>query len=217
LLGFPLAAGIFTELGLDKAMFWASAAALLVAFNGMLVQWGMLSMKIKGFLSKISFRDFISSAAEALAATMKEAGLISQKAHPLPTRRSDGSIRVRLEDASPEESALFAEALKELLGPYGRQRYLLVSYLPRIPRSPWRAMTWRAERDKAAWVTYPVPAILGTHRDKADQLAGAWSESLGPSEAVYVRGKKGKEKLPLLLPLTARRPSLRRLVHQLWR
>ena len=217
LLAFPLAIGIISKMGFANPLFWAAGVVIMMTLGVIFLQWGALSFKIMKMQRKMSVWEYASSASLALAWAMKRCGLLSEEARPQLTRRSDESIRVRLEEASAEESSSFAEALKELLGPFKRQRYLLVSYLPSLPRSPWKAMAWRADRDRVAAVTYPVPSLLASHREKADQLAWIWSHYFGPSEAFYIHGKRGKEGLPLLLPLTARRPSLRRLIHQLWR
>ena len=88
-------------------------------------------------------------------------------------------------DSSPEESALFAKAASELLGPIAYPRYLLI------------------DKKGHAWA---VPRILGANKDIATRMLEAWNLHLGPCELLFARRGPGREKLKLVWAQEQRPP-----------
>ena len=72
------------------------------------------------------------------------------------------------------ESARFATAAAELLGPLRYPRYLLI------------------EPSGAAW---PVPGVLGASRDLAQSFSACWAAHVGPCEVIFARQGRGRELL----------------------
>jgi hypothetical protein len=110
--------------------------------------------------------------------------------------RASGYLRCSLERATPEESARFARGLDELLGPVSAPRYL-VSRLVLDERSDL-ALTARAMAGgRVATVRWhAVPADLGRLKPRAEALAAAWREWLGPSRLVFTqRSDEGRRAL----------------------
>jgi superfamily II DNA or RNA helicase len=101
--------------------------------------------------------------------------------------RASGYLRCSLERATPEESARFATGLDELLGPVAAPRYL-VSRLVVDDRGDL-ALTARAMTGRRIATTrwHAVPADLGRLKPRAEALATAWREWLGPSRLVFTQ------------------------------
>lgn len=111
--------------------------------------------------------------------------------HPAP----DGRVRVVLDvsgGSAEEESALFAEALVEVLGPVGTPRYLVPRHVIVRSTQP-RLRAWlplsTVRPTGAAW--HAVPTAAGVRAETAQAYAAAWSARLGGGPAVYTGNPEG--------------------------
>ncbi len=128
----------------------------------------------------------------ALADGLHAAGLVSGGAelvrwHPSP----DGRVRVVLDvsgEGAEKESALFAAALVEVLGPVGTPRYLVPRHVIGTSTRPWLPLS-TVRPTGAAW--HAVPTAAGVRAGTAQAYAAAWSARLGGGPAVYTGNPTG--------------------------
>jgi hypothetical protein len=129
--------------------------------------------------------------------------------------RASGYLRCSLERATPEQSALFARGLDELLGPVAAPRYL-VSRLVMESRTDL-SLTARAMagRPIATVRWHAVPADLGRLKPRAEALARSWRAWLGPSRLVFTqRSEDGRRALAEAL---AQDDAFELLLRDVWR
>ena len=87
----------------------------------------------------------IQAISDAVATSLQNLGLIGFGAKACGGDRSGGWMRAYLEDATEEESAIFAEAMQEILGPLDNPRYV-------IPRE--------VKIISATWLSTLLPEVL---------------------------------------------------------
>ena len=98
--------------------------------------------------------------------------------------RASGYLRVWLRDADPNEAALFATALDDLLDPATPPRYLVSRPVP-LPGKVRQVLRATMRRRWAASEWVPVPADLGRRKDRAEVFARAAARWLGPGELIF--------------------------------
>ena len=98
-----------------------------------------------------SDQSLTSAVASAVIASFVELGKIHAKLKPKTAMLAGGYVRVFLADANPEESALFTAAMKQVLGPLDRPRYV-------IPRNVMRRTD--------TWLSSFLPSIVGRYFQK---------------------------------------------------
>jgi hypothetical protein len=93
-----------------------------------------------------------------------------------------------LTEATPEESARFADALDELAGVSDAPRYLVARPLP-DPDAGAATLLGRVlvRRPPFPLRHHPVPADLARRKDRAEAFARAWRRHLGPSGLVFTQ------------------------------
>ena len=230
---FKKTAGVATGLGLVALLATLGAAfqegewlfAVLAGLVALASPWLPLVVRhadarraVRRAVRPLRLAEWLAAVGDVLRDALVRSEILSPTSRVVLGNRSDGSRRLSLEGGSVADSERFAEALRELLGPYEEHRYVLLTKRPTPPRRLRDARRWQPSRDAEPLMTFPIPAVLGRHREHADALAKAWSERLGPAEALYVRARETREeRLPLLLPLLEQRPRLRRFVKKLWR
>ncbi len=103
--------------------------------------------------------------------------------------RSDdtGGATISLEGGTYHEQSLFADCLREIVGPVENPRYLIV-------RSDGRFRTQRKDY-------HAVPMRLGARKEDAQLFLQAWLKRVGPAELVYTRSSEHR---PMLLRARAR-------------
>lgn len=214
--------GVFPILGVIlllilKSLFFL-VPLLASAFLTILANHFMLVFRVKRARQKIPLLEFMERASRAICNAMKKLRLISHDAHPVVSRRSDGSIRLRLENATEKHCMRFVNAVKELLGQYRGQRYMLVTYKPYVPFfAPWVSLYWEQMLFRRKTLAYPVPEILGKKSLRAETFEKEWTSCFGPSRVFFVKGEKNAARLSRLFPLSEKRIRLKRVVHRLWR
>ena len=110
--------------------------------------------------------------------------------------QADGGYRARLQEVPAAESALFAEALDEVLAPLSQPRYVI----PRLilpPPSGVAAATGLAVRRlvtgqvPATVVYHAVPTALSGNKKLALAFERAWNTRVGPGSVIYAGSPEG--------------------------
>jgi hypothetical protein len=135
--------------------------------------------------------------AAATADALRTAGLTSRGGDAVRLEaQSDGSYRARLQEVPAAESALFAEALEEVLSPLSQPRYVI----PRLILAPlpgWAAAARLALRRlvtgqvPATVVYHAVPTALSGNKKLAAAFERAWNTWVGPGNVVYTGSPEG--------------------------
>ena len=105
---------------------------------------------------------------------------------------SSGQLRFVLDPGASgtEQSAVFAQALAELVAPIGAPRYLVPRYVAEDvslldglrPLASYRP-------DRVVW--HPVPTVLGVRAELAQAFADAWMVWVGGGPAIYTGNPEG--------------------------
>ena len=127
----------------------------------------------------------------ALADGLHAAGLTERGAEAVEWHvASDGGLRFRLDSGAGGDSAVFAEAMADLVAPIGSPRYLVPRFVLRVPAGVDLLHPLGSVRpDGVVW--HPVPTVLGTRADLAQAFAGAWSDWVGGGPAVFTGSPEG--------------------------
>lgn len=136
-------------------------------------------------------RSLSQAIGQAVLGALREAKLVSDSAVVHVGQRQGDYVRVFLADASPEESTLFADAVREALGPLDRPRYV-------IPRdADYARPTWLSNllpeivgryfqrRERRTARLHAIPSVLARNRQLAAIYAKHWNEHVSPGEPIY--------------------------------
>lgn len=100
---------------------------------------------------------------------------------------SEGAVTIGLEGGTYHEQSLFADCMREIVGPVENPRYLIM-------RTDQRFRTQRKDY-------HAVPMRLGARKEDAQLFLEAWIRRVGPAELVYTRSAENR---PVLLRARAR-------------
>jgi hypothetical protein len=132
----------------------------------------------------------LDRAARTVVDAYRELGEMSDAAASSLTiePRASGYLRCMLTAASPEESALFADALDGLVAVSDAPRYLVSRPLP-DPGAGAGALLARVLTRRPPFPVrhHPVPDDLGRRKERAEAFARAWSKQVGPTELVFTQ------------------------------
>jgi len=136
---------------------------------------------------------------EAVLGALSQAGLLPRKRPIHVGSRAGGYVRVFLEDADQEESALFTAALHEVLGPLGRPRYVVPrevdrysdTWLSKIMPSVLGRYLKRRERQTA--MMHAVPSTLAKNKDLVAIFERHWNRHVSPGQAIYAHHGEGEK------------------------
>lgn len=131
--------------------------------------------------------------AYALADGLHRAGLTGAGAEAVEWHvAADGRLRILLDTGGRDErdSAVFAEALSELLAPIGQPRYLVPRYVVGDTRVLDVIRPLGAYRPSGV-VWHPVPSVLGTKAELAQAFAAGWQTWVGGGPAIYTGNPEG--------------------------
>jgi hypothetical protein len=167
---------------------WASVVTLIG-----LVAVGRTASRLASAPASGSLDDLAAATADALHA----AGLTSRGGDAVRVEaQPDGTYRARLEEVPAAESALFAEALDEVLSPLSQPRYVI----PRLILAPpaGRAAAARLALRRlvtghvpATVVYHAVPSALSGNKKLATAFERAWNIRVGPGAAIYAGSPEG--------------------------
>jgi superfamily II DNA or RNA helicase len=139
-----------------------------------------------------SLDDIAMATADALCtAGLTARGAGSVQVEVLP----DGGYRARLADVADEESAVFANALDEVLAPLAQPRYIVPRYII-SPSGAFDAFLLNVRRlvtghVPATVVYHAVPAVLGGNKKSAAIFARSWNARVSPGEMLYSGSPEG--------------------------
>ena len=140
-----------------------------------------------------------SSMAEAVMLSFVELGHFRSGLRYRLGQLSGGYVRIFLEESSPAESLQFSEAMKELLGPIDRPRYLIPRHVKH------RYETWLSsilpellghyfEKTKTELAMYhAVPTALAKNRSDVNVFQKHWNQLVSPGEAIYAHRGEGEQ------------------------
>ena len=135
--------------------------------------------------------------AAAVADALHAAGLTSRGGDAVRVEaQPDGGYRARLQEVPAAESALFAEALGDVLAPLGQPRYVIPRLILPPPAGPAAAAGLALRRMvtghvPATVVYHAVPTALSGNKKLAVLFERAWNARVGPGSVVYAGSPEG--------------------------
>ena len=135
--------------------------------------------------------------AEATADALHAAKLTSRGSDAVRVEaQADGGYRARLQEVPAAESALFAEALDEVLAPLSQPRYVIGRLILPPPSGPAAAARLAVRRlvtghVPATVVYHAVPTALSANKKLALAFERAWNTRVGPGSVVYAGSPEG--------------------------
>jgi hypothetical protein len=135
-------------------------------------------------------------------------GMISKNCRADGGNRGGGWVRLHLENATEEESALFSACLEEIIGPMEKPRYV-ISRSSKFITDTWLskimpeiiAKFFRPVKDRLV-MYHTVPKVLAASAEKAEIFQRYWNEFVSPSELFYARSKEGKIRVEIIKSTT---------------
>ena len=131
-------------------------------------------------------------------------GMISRNCRADGGNRGGGWVRLHLENATEQESALFSDCLEQILGPMEKPRYV-ISRSSKFITDTWLskimpeiiAKFFRPVKDRLV-MYHTVPKVLAASAEKAEIFQRYWNEFVSPSELFYARSKEGKIRVDII-------------------
>jgi superfamily II DNA or RNA helicase len=161
-------------------------AALAIAAGGL----GWAALRLRQASRRLPLVLPLDRAARAVVDAYRELGELDAAAAAslVIEPRASGYLRCALTEASPEESARFADALDELAGVSDAPRYLVTRPLPDRGAGT-AALLGRVLTRRAPFPVrhHPVPADLARRKERAEAFARAWRRHLGQAELVFTQ------------------------------
>jgi hypothetical protein len=110
--------------------------------------------------------------------------------------QANDGYRARLQEVPTAESALFAEALDEVLAPLSQPRYVIGRLILPPPTGPATAAGLVLRRlvtghIPATVVYHAVPTALSANKKLALTFERAWNTQVGPGSVVYADSPEG--------------------------
>ena len=203
-------------LGLMFALISGLAVLVALVLNGV----GIWRLFRRAFL-EMPADAILLDVGRALLAALRDAGLVSRNLDDKYVRVAEteaGGYEVFLDYASPEDSATFARAYRELMGPLGDARYIIARDSTSL-RNPLYRPLWLLVR-KALGLKdelhayHPVPKVLAIRRERAEALARYWKRYVGGGRLIYTRTEEGRRLL--LRARSQRRHRVRQMAFEIW-
>jgi hypothetical protein len=184
--------------GLAPAAVSVAGGAVLLALAvgiGLLVRRRTLALRGARLFSEAAEPPSVGQVACAVADALHACDLVAADASAVGIDvGAGGEYRCRLDGVPEEESAVFATALDEALGPVVAPRYVLPRYVVVDRDRPV------AERVRAALggpvtpdgeVWHPVPTVLGVRAERATAYAAAFDRWVGGGPPVWTGSAEG--------------------------
>ena len=145
------------------------------------------------------------SIGEAVVLSLKELGLVNSSAEIGGGSRDGGWMRAYLKDANEGESAIFASAMQEIMGPLDNPRYVIPREV-KIITDNWLskmlpevlAKYVRSRKDKLA-MFHSVPKVLCKNKEDAAVFQRHWNERVSPGAVMYGHSKSGKQMVSAII------------------
>lgn len=148
-----------------------------------------------------SQQSLVQAMALVVSNSLIHTGHISNTCRASGGERGGGWLRMHLTNSTEEESKIFTEALREVLGPLEKPRYVISRYsrfltdnwltklLPEVLAKYLRPVESRLV------MYHSVPKILAGKREEADIFLRYWQEFISPAELFYAHSADGKQRL----------------------
>jgi superfamily II DNA or RNA helicase len=193
-----------------------SIAAIIVAASGHRI-WRI----VHSTFVQIPATCILQDMGRALLAALVQAGLLRAELSAESVRAiwtaKDG-CEVFLDGASPEDSATFAGALQQMLGPLGDARYLIERDSTHLRSLIYRPLWWLARsmfRLEEAKAFHRVPDVLASRREQVEILAHYWQWYVGGGTLVYTRTDEGRR--ALLQARAQQHTQIHQMALEIWR
>ncbi|MDP6661763.1 MAG: DEAD/DEAH box helicase family protein, partial [Candidatus Thalassarchaeaceae archaeon] len=149
-------------------------------------------------LAEWSDESLVLAIADAVACSLQALGELGPKARIAGGSRGGGWMRSYLEDSTEKESAIFAEAMQEVLGPLENPRYI-ISREVRMVSETWLSNIlpevigkyFRAGKNVLA-MYHAVPKRLCKNKEDAGVFQQQWNWKVSPGEVMYGHSKDGR-------------------------
>jgi hypothetical protein len=160
------------------------------------VRGAWLSDRLQRLGPSDTLEEFGAAVAEALAATGGIGRDLGARSVRTAAER-DGYYRCYVEGATAEESALFAEALDELLAPLANPRYIIPRYIAAPPGSSLEALRLYLRQAASGRVGdtvvyHAVPAYLAANKSRVKAFQAAWNRFVSAGEALYMQDPRAQ-------------------------
>jgi superfamily II DNA or RNA helicase len=169
------------------------ALVLVVVVLAGLASVGRTASRLVAAPGSGSLDDLAAATADALhAAKLTSRGSDAVRGEA----QADGGYRARLQEVPAAESALFAEALDEVLAPLSQPRYVIGRLILPPPSGPAAAAGLAVRRlvtghVPATVVYHAVPTVLSGNKKLALAFERAWNTRVGPGSVVYAGSPEG--------------------------
>ena len=138
---------------------------------------------------------------EALIAALAERGLLNPDLIARTSALPGGYVRTFLQDASEDEGKLFADSLKQVLGPLDRPRYVIPRNVTQRVQTLWSKVLpsfvgryfVRTEHELAR--LHAVPDVLARNKQDVLVFQKYWNEFVSPGEALFALRGEGQKVL----------------------
>ncbi len=188
----PPAAGV-----VPVAVSAAAGAVLLgvAVVVALLVRRQTLAVRGARLLSQAAAPPSVGQVACVVADALHACGLVAAGSSNVAIDvDAGGEYRCRLDGVSEEESAVFATALDEALGPVVAPRYVLPRHVVIARERPVAervraALGRQVEPDGEVW--HPVPTVLGVRAERAKAYAAAFDHWVGGGAPVWTGSAEG--------------------------
>jgi superfamily II DNA or RNA helicase len=137
----------------------------------------------------------------AVLGALREARLLKKRYRLQVGDRAGGYVRLFLERAMPEDSVLFAEAVRESLAPLDRPRYVIPRYADEVSDTwvsgllPEIFARYFRRRERRMAMLHAVPSVLAKKKELAHVFTRHWNRHVSPGEALYAHRGPGQELL----------------------
>jgi len=179
--------------GAASAVTLVVAVVLAVIVLAGLAWVGRTARRLASAPGSGSLDDLAAATADALHA----AKLTSRGGDAVQVEaQADGDYRARLQEVPEAESALFAEALDEVLAPLSQPRYVIGRLILPAPTGPAAAAELAVRRlvtghVPATVVYHAVPTALSGNKKLALAFERAWNARVGPGSVIYAGSPEG--------------------------
>jgi len=204
-------------------LLWAVVFGLMLIPLALLILNGRTALqRLQKLLMGLPAAPILKDFGLALIAALRESGLVSQA---LPDRAltvhllGNTHYEVFLDQASPEDSDLFAQAYQQLFGALTEPRYMVTRDMALLPDNKWQ-LIWNLIRPfvktaQAEMVYYPVPDCLASNKQKAEIFAEYWRRFVGGGALIYTKTEAGQGLLAQAR--NQPRPKVKQMAIELWR
>ncbi len=143
--------------------------------------------------------------AAAVAQSLKQTAMVSQSVKVSGGDRGGGWMRTFLEDASDEDSKIFAEAMQQVLGPIDNPRYM-ISRQARIISNTWLSNLlpevvgkYFRRKKNTICMFHTVPKVLAKKKETAIIFENNWNLHVGPGVIVYGHSESGRKEVQMVI------------------